>query len=94
MNTTALSQDLFAYQDTIVRATKDIHRRCGIDFNILWDNGKFEMVTGTHAVKVWNGLGSVNLQIEHDDLVERGAAYQLFLDKVASAVKEKLTLEP
>lgn len=86
------SEDLFLYQDEITRATKDIHDRCRGDISILWDDGKLTMVTGTHRVKVWNGLGSVDFELTHDDLVERGAAYQRILDQVASAVKAKLTL--
>lgn len=93
MVTAMKSQDLFAYQDLISSATKDIHDRCDVDLSILWDDGKLEPVAGTHTVKVWNGLGSVNFQIEHDDLVQYGAAYQLFLEKVVSAVKQKLTLK-
>lgn len=87
------SEDLFAYQDTLTRAVKDIHDRCGPDINVLWDSGRVTMVTATHHVKVWNGLGSVELQIEHDDLAAGGPAYQRFLEKIASAAKEKLTLE-
>lgn len=87
------NQDLFAYQDLIMRATRDIHDRCKIELSILWDDGKWERVTGTHTVKVWNGLGSAAFQIEHDDLVQSGAAYRQFLDKVASAVERKLTLK-
>ncbi|OGA48302.1 MAG: hypothetical protein A3F74_14235 [Betaproteobacteria bacterium RIFCSPLOWO2_12_FULL_62_58] len=92
MVTAMKRQDLFAYQDLISRATKDIHDRCDVDLSILWDDGKLEPVAGTHTVKVWNGLGSVSFQIEHDDLVDSGAAYRLFLEKVVSAVKQKLTL--
>ena len=87
------SQDLFAYQDLISRATKDVHDRCDVDLNILWDDGKLEPVAGTHTVKIWNGLGSVSFQIGHDNLVDGGAAYRLFLEKVASTVKRKLTLK-
>lgn len=87
------SEDLFAYQDTLSRAVKDIHGCCGPDINVLWDGGRVAMVSGTHHVKVWNGLGSVELPIEHADLAARGPAYQRFLDKIAAAVKEKLTLE-
>jgi len=93
MVTAMKSQDLFAYQDLISRATKDIHDRCDVDLSILWDQGKLEPVAGTHTVKVWNGLGSVDFQIEHDDLAQHGTAYRLFLEKVVSAVKRKLTLK-
>ena len=91
--TAMIRHDLFAYQDLISRATKDIHDRCDVELSILWDNGKLEPVAGTHTVKVWNGLGSVNFQIEHADLLDSGAAYRLFLEKVVSAVKQKLTLK-
>lgn len=87
------SEDLFLYQDEITRATKDIHDRCGGDVSILWDDGKLAMVTGTHRVKVWNALGSVDFTVKHGDLVERGAAYQGFIDRIASVVKAKLTLQ-
>ncbi len=87
------SEDLFLYQDEIAYATKDIHDRCAGEVSILWDDGKLAMVTGSHRVKVWNGLGSVDFELKHDDLVERGAAYQRFLDRIASAVKAKLTLQ-
>ena len=87
------SQDSVAYGDLIMRATKDIHDHCDVDLNVLWDDGKLELVAGTHTVKVWNGLGSVNFQIEHRDLVEHGAAYRLFLAKLAAAVKQQLTLK-
>lgn len=86
-------EDLFLHQDEIAYATKDIHERCAGDVNILWDDGKLTIVTGTLRVKVWNGLGSLDFELKHDDLVERGAAYQRFLDRIASAVKAKLTLQ-
>jgi hemerythrin-like domain-containing protein len=87
------SHDLLTNQDVITRVTKDIHDRCGGDFSILWDNGKFPTVTGTHNVKIWNGLGSIHFQVEHDDLVTRGAAYEHFLGGMALAVERQLTLK-
>lgn len=84
--------DVFAGQDETARATKDIHARCGAGFDVLWDNGKFPVAMRIHKVKIWNGLGSVELKVTHDDLVERGATYWSFIDQVASAVKQRLTV--
>jgi hypothetical protein len=84
--------DLLAYQDEIARATKDLHARCAVEVNVLWDGGRFGMVTGTHKVRIWNGLGSVELEITHDNLVARGEAYRHFLDRAAAAAHQKLAL--
>jgi hypothetical protein len=51
------------------------------------------MTGATHEVKVWNGLGTVHFQIGHGDLMERGNAYRLFLEKVASDVRQKLVVQ-
>jgi hypothetical protein len=86
------STDLFSYQDEMLRATRDIHERCGVEVNVLWDDGKFGAVTGIHKIRVWNGLGSVDLEITHDNLMARGDAYRHFLDRAAAAARQKLTL--
>lgn len=86
------NEDLFHYQDTLMRVTHDIHERCGVDVSVLWDDGKLSMVTGRHRVKVWNGLGSLEFEVEHEDLVQRGAGYQRFLDNVATMVRQKLSV--
>lgn len=86
------SHDRLTGQDVVTRVTKDIHDRCGGDFSILWDNGKFPAVTGIHSVKIWNGLGSIRFQVEHDDLVTGGAAYERFLGSVASSIERNLTV--
>ena len=86
------STDPFSYQDAMMRATKDIHERCVSEVNVLWDDGKFGRVTGTHKVRIWNGLGSVDLEITHDNLVARGEAYRHFLDRAATAARQKLAL--
>ena len=86
-------QDLFAYQDTMAGATKDIHNTCaGLDISVLWDDGKLGMVTGTHKVKVWNNLGSVEFHIDHNDVVERGIAYKGFLMLIATRIQKELSL--
>ena len=86
-------QDLFAYQDTMAAATKDIHHTCeGLDISVLWDDGKLGMVTGAHKVKVWNDLGSVELRIDHDDILERGNAYKGFLTLLATRIQKGLSL--
>ena len=85
--------DLLAFEGELKRASKDIHERCGVDLNILWDDGKYRMTGATHEVKVWNGLGTVHFQIGHGDLMERGNAYRLFLEKVASDVRQKLVVQ-
>jgi hypothetical protein len=84
--------DLFTYQDAMMRATKEIHERCVSEVNVLWDDGKFGMVTGTHKVRIWNGLGSVDLEITHDNLVGRDQAYRHFLERAAAAARQKLAL--
>ena len=86
------STDLFAYQDAMMRATKDVHDRCAAEVSVLWDDGKFGMVTGTHKVRIWNGLGSVELEITHDNLMARGDAYRHFLERAAAAAHQKLAL--
>ena len=86
-------QDLFAYQDTMAAATKDIHAICaGLDISVLWDDGKLGMVTGTHKVKVWNNLGSVEFLIDHDDVLERGNSYKGFLTLLATRSQKGLSL--
>ena len=84
-------QDLFAYQDTMAGATKDIHEACaGMEISVMWDDGKARMVTGTHKVKVWNNLGSVKFQIDHDDLLNKGNSYKGFLILIAQRIKNEL----
>ena len=86
-------QDLFAYQDTMAAATKDIHDTCkGLDISVMWDDGKLGMVTGTHKVKVWNNLGSVEFHIDHNDVLERGNAYKGFLIMMTTKIKKDLNL--
>ena len=86
-------QDLLAYQDTLAGVTKDIHDACaGMEISVLWDDDKLRMVTGKHKVKVWNNLGSVVFRVNHDDLVERGDAYQGFLTLIALSIQKKLGL--
>ena len=86
-------QDLFAYQDTMADATKDIHKTCaGLDISVLWDDGKLGMVTGNHKVKVWNNLGSVEFNIDHDDVLERGIAYKGFLTLIGMRIRKELSL--
>jgi hypothetical protein len=84
-------QDLFAYQDTMAGVTRDIHNACaGMEIAILWDDGKIRMVTGSHKVKVWNNLGSVEFHVDHDDLLERGDAYKGFLTLIAARIRKGL----
>jgi hypothetical protein len=83
--------DLFAYQDTMAGVTRDIHDAChGAEISVLWDDGKLRMVTGRHKVKVWNNLGSVELRINHRDLVEKGNAYKGFLALIAARVHRRM----
>ena len=85
-------KDQVAYREVMKRTTKDLHDRCGVDLNILWDDGKLVHVDGFHKVKLWNGLGAFHYQVEHRNLMERGAAYRQFLEDVAAAVKQRLTV--
>lgn len=86
-------QDLFAYQDTMAAATTDIHKTCaGLDITVLWDDGRLGMVTGRHKVRIWNNLGSVELRIDHDDVLERGNAYKGFLALLTSKIQKGLSL--
>lgn len=80
-------------QDAIAQATKDIHQRCPVEIDLLWDEGKSHGDDGTHQIKVWNGLGSVHRSIRHRDLVERGAEYRQFVDDLAEAVRRRLTVQ-
>lgn len=88
-----MTEDFFAYQDLLARAVKDIHARCGDSINVLWDRGRVSPVHGTHRMRIWNGLGSIDAEIRHDDLLARGANYQRFLEDIESAVKDRLTLD-
>jgi hypothetical protein len=84
-------QDLFAYQDTMAGVTRDIHDACaGMEISVLWDDGKLRMVTGSHKVKVWNNLGSVEFHVDHGDLLERGDAYKGFLTLIAGRIRKGL----
>jgi hypothetical protein len=86
-------QDLFAYQDTMLRVSQDIHETSpGAEFSVLWDDGKMSMVTGLHKVRIWNSLGSVEFHIEHNDILERGNAYKGFLALAAVQIGKKLTM--
>jgi len=86
------TEDFFAYQDLLARAVKDIHARCGDAVDVLWDRGRISPVHGMHHVMIWNGLGSIDAEIRHDDLVAGGAVYQRFLEEIEAAVKDKLTV--
>jgi len=87
------TEDFFAYQDLLARAVKDIHARCGEAIDILWDGGRVTPVHGMHHLMIWNGLGSIDAEIRHEDLAAGGAVYRQFLDEVESAVKDKLTVD-
>ncbi len=85
------NQDLFAYQASMAGATKDIHHACGdVEIAILWDDGKIGLVTGVHKVRIWNALGSAELHITHDELLERGNAYTGFLAMIAATALKKM----
>jgi hypothetical protein len=84
--------DLFAYQDALTRASRDIHARCGTDINLLWDEGRLEINAPSHRLKIWNGLGSIEADLAHEDLIGGGTGYQRFLDGIVSAVKRKLVI--
>lgn len=88
------TEDFFAYQDLLARAVKDIHSRCGKGIDVLWDRGRVTPVHGMHHVMIWNGLGSVDAEIRHEELVAAGAVYQKFLGDIEAAVNSKLTVEP
>ena len=86
-------EDLFAFQDTMAKVTRDIHKSSpGAEISVLWDNGRMGMVTGVHQVKIWNNLGSIEFHITHDDLLEGGNAYQGFLALIALQIGKKLTM--
>ena len=87
-----MKTDLLAYEDALTRATKDIHARCVPGINVLWDDGHYGLARDIHKVRIWNGLGSVELEIMHDNLMARGDAYRHFLDRAAAAAQQKLTL--
>ena len=81
-----------SYQEAIALASKDIHERCHVEVDILWDDGKMHTGDPMHKVRVWNGLGSLEYLVEHCDLVERGSAYGQFLKDLAAAVNGRLSL--
>ena len=87
-------QSPLSSQDSIAQATKDIHDRCEAEIDLLWDEGRSHGDGSAHTVKVWNGLGVLYYIIDHRDLVERGAAYDRFLDDLAESVDRRLTLRP
>jgi len=81
-----------AYRTALSAAARDIHGRCNVDLRMLWDDGDSHETRDAHRLKVWNGLGAVELEVEHSALVERGDTYRRFLDDVTSRVRERLTL--
>lgn len=81
-----------AWEEALTKATRDIHARCPTEVTVLWDDGSIPMVGGTHTARIWNGLGSFELEIEHHDLMVRGEAYRRFLDQVEAMARRKLTL--
>lgn len=81
-----------AGQDAILQATRDIHQRCDVEFNLLWDDGKSHGDGGVHKLKVWNGLGSLYRLVSDHALLERGAAYRRFLDELTEAVDRSLSV--
>ena len=81
-----------SYQDAIARATKDIHDKCNVEMDLLWDDGKSHIGDSLHRIKIWNGLGSLYFLISHPDLVEGGSAYRQFLEDLSAAVNYRLSL--
>jgi hypothetical protein len=86
------TQSTLAGQDAIAQATRDIHQRCKVEIDLLWDDGRSHGDGAMHKVKVWNGLGSLYRLVPHRDLVERTPAYGRFLDELAEAVDQRLTV--
>ena len=86
------AENRLSYQDAIVRATKDIHDKCKVEIDLLWDDGKSFTGDSMHRIKIWNGLGSLYFLISHPDLVEGGSAYRQFLDDLSVAVNHRLSL--
>jgi hypothetical protein len=85
-------QSLLSSRGSITQATKDIHERCKAEIDLLWDDGRSHGDSAMHKVKVWNGLGSLYRLVSDRDLMERGDAYQRFLDELAEAVNRSLTV--
>src|SRR4029453_19681036 len=86
--------NLPSYGQAIALASKDIHERCDVEVNLLWDEGKMHSADSMHKVRVWNGLGSLEYLIAHRDLLERGSAYRQFLEELAAAVHQRLGFRP
>ncbi len=82
-----------AGQDAITQATRDIHERCKVEIDLLWDDARSHGDGVMHKVKVWNGLGSLYRLVSDRDLVERGDAYRRFLDELAETVNRSLTVQ-
>ena len=79
-------------QYAIAKATTDIHDKCKVEIDLLWDDGRSHIADSMHKVKVWNGLGSLECVISHRDLLERGIAYREFLENLSAAVNHRLSL--
>lgn len=88
------ASEVVSYQDAITLATQDLHHRCEIEIDLLWDDGTWHIADSMHKVKVWNGLGSIEYLISHRDLLERGEPYSRFLEDLSAAVNQRLTLRP
>ena len=87
------NMDLLAYQGMMAGVTKDIHEACaGMEIYVMWDDGKARMIAGTHKLKLWNNLGALEFNVEHDDLVAKGNAYKGFLILVETRAKKELTI--
>src|SRR4029434_8893810 len=81
--------NLPSYGQAIALASKDIHERCDVEVNLLWDDGKMHSADSMHKVRVWNGLGSLEYLIAHRDLLERGSAYRQFLERTCGRSPSK-----
>ena len=82
-----------ASQAAIAQATRDIHERCKVEIDLLWDDARSHGDGVMHKVKVWNGLGSLYRLVSDRDLVERGEAYRRFLEELAEAADRSLTVQ-